>query len=86
MMELAYFGFCQMALERTQTAVRLVVKNANMWNCTLQFVDRTYRVFKIGVGWDQMVKARRIKVGARVIVGAPGVGVNETIYFLMLRH
>lgn len=62
-----------MALERTQTAVSLVDENANIWKCTLQFANCPYRVFKIGGGWDQMVKARRIKVGARVIVGALGL-------------
>jgi hypothetical protein len=79
------FGFAHMALDRETTAIGLVDDNGNLWDCTLQFSMTPHPNFKIGGGWDRMVKARRIKEGARVVVGAPAVGMNLTLFVTWIR-
>jgi len=75
-----------MALDRENTAVDLVDENGNLWNCSLQFSETPYAHFRIGGDWERMVPARRIREGASVMVGAPAVGMNLTLYFCVIRH
>jgi hypothetical protein len=83
---MAEFGFAHMALDRETTAIDLVDENGNVWNCSLLFSETPYANFKIGGGWERMVQARRINEGARVVVGAPGVGLNLTLFFCIIRR
>jgi len=74
-----------MALDRETTIVDMHDKNGNIWNCILNFsLDPTPNL-KIGGGWELMVKARRIAEGARVVVRAPSVGMNLTLYLCVIR-
>lgn len=64
----------------------MVDENGNVWNYSLQFSETPYANFMIGGGWERLVQAQRIKEGARVVVGAPGVGMNLTLFFCMIRR
>lgn len=75
-----------MALNRETTTIGLVDDNGNLWDCTLQVSMTPHQNFKIGGGWDRMVKARKIKEGACVVVGAPAVGMNLTLFITWIRH
>jgi len=75
-----------MALDRETTIVDMHDENGNIWNCTLNFSLDPTPNFKIGGGWELMVKARRIAEGAKVVVGAPSIGMNLTLYFCVIRR
>jgi hypothetical protein len=83
--ELADIGFAQMALDRETSIIDVVDENGNIWNCTLSFSMDPAPNFKIGGGWELMVKARRFTEGARVVIGAPAIGLNLTLYFCVIR-
>ncbi|AES59453.1 transmembrane protein, putative [Medicago truncatula] len=85
-LKLAEFCFAHMALDRETMVIDLVDENGNVWNCSLQFSETPYADFKIGGGWERLVQARRIKEGACVVVGAPGVGMNLTLFFCVIRR
>jgi len=75
-----------MCLDTSSTSIRLVDEHGNRWNCTIQFVPGNDPHFLIGVGWNKMLKARGLKDGARVVLGAPGIGSNDTVYFNVIRR
>lgn len=83
---LAYVGFSQLALDRTTKPLKLVDECGNIWNCTLQFERKPDPHFKIGGGWNRMIKARGLQNGVRVIIGAPFVGMNEKIFFSVVHY
>lgn len=85
-LELADIGFAQMALDRETSIIDVVDENGNIWNCTLSFSMDPAPNFKIGGGWELMVKARRFTEGARVVIGAPAIGLNLTLYFCVIRR
>ncbi|KEH19197.1 hypothetical protein MtrunA17_Chr8g0359311 [Medicago truncatula] len=84
--ELAYNGFCELILDRRTTALKLVDDCGNKWDCTLIFDSRPYPHFPVGGGFHRMILARRLRDGCHVMVGAPGVGSNDTLYFRIVRY
>jgi hypothetical protein len=84
MQDLAHIGFCQLALNTETENLSLVDECGCIWDCTLQFVTRPHAHFKIGGGWNRMVKARRLKDGDSVVIGAPYIGVNEKLFFFVV--
>jgi hypothetical protein len=84
--ELAEIGFAQMALDRETSMIDMVDENGNIWNCTLNFSMDPAPNFKIGGGWELMVKARRFTEGARVVIGAPAICMNLTLYLCVIRR
>jgi hypothetical protein len=42
-------------------ALKLVDECGNIWNCTLQFERKPDPYFKIGGGWNRMIKARGLQ-------------------------
>ena len=82
----AYVGFSIMCLDTSSTSIKLVDEHGNRWNCTIQFVPCNDARFLICSGWNKMVKARGLKDGDRVVIGAPGVGSNETLYCIVIRR
>lgn len=75
-----------MCLDTSSDVLNLVDERGNRWTCTLLYVPGNDAHFNIGGGWSIMVKGRGLKAGARVVIGAPGVGMNATIYFAVIRR
>jgi len=56
-----------------------------MWECALVFERRPYLQFKIGGSFNRMVLARRLGEGSHVMVSAPVVGSNDTLYVRVIK-
>lgn len=65
-------------------ALRLVDECGNLWECSLPFGRFPFPHFDIGGGFKRMVMARRIGEGSHVMVGAPVVGSNATMFFRVI--
>jgi hypothetical protein len=78
--ELAYIGFCELTLDRRSTVLKLVDDSGNKWDCTVIFYTSPYLYFKVGGGFSRMLLARRLKDGCHIMVGAPVVGSNGTLF------
>jgi len=48
--ELSMMGVCEVVLDVTTTALKIVDDNGNMWGCTLIYDNTNYAHFKIGGG------------------------------------
>ncbi|XP_039683194.1 uncharacterized protein [Medicago truncatula] len=81
---LAAGGFCRLTLNKRSTSVKLVDDFGNAWFCTLVYGRRKYAHFKIGGSWRRMVKARGLQRGSHLILGAPKLGSNDTVYFSLI--
>jgi len=44
-------GFCEVVLDATTTALKIVDDNGNVWGCTLIYDNTNYAHFKIVGGW-----------------------------------
>jgi len=75
-----------MCLDTNADGLNMVDEHGNIWSCTLKFLHGNNAHFEIGGRWNTMIKARRLKEGARVVIGAPGVGMNGTVYFVVIRR
>lgn len=75
-----------MCLDTKSNVLNLVDERGNRWSCTLEFVPGNDAHFNIGGEWSRMVMARRLKAGSRVLIGAPRVGMNATIFFAVIRR
>jgi hypothetical protein len=83
--ELSMMGFCEVVLDVTTTALKIVDDNGNVWGCTLIYDNTNYAHFKFGGGWKRMVLARNLRPGSRILLGAPSAGKNETLYLCVIR-
>lgn len=79
-------GFSQLALDKRSTSLKLVDECGNIWACTIQYVRGRDAHFRVGGGWNRMVKARGLGDGVRIIVGAPYVGRNEKLFFSVVMY
>jgi len=77
---LRYEGRCAQILDNDATIVKMVDDCGNCWDCVLMFGSTPYEHCKIGGEWKWFVEARRLYEGARVRIGAPIAGSNNTIY------
>jgi len=78
---LEYAGFCELSLENKNSIIKIIDDCGNRWDCIVIYQSLTDKKFKIGGQWKRMVDARRIKLGAYIMLGAPIAGNNKTIYF-----
>jgi len=83
---LAYTGFCELTLDVLTHALRIVDDCGNVWECTLAFENQPYAQFKIGGSMKQMILGRRLCEGSHVMVGAPVVGGNDTLFFRVIKQ
>lgn len=83
---LAYSGFCEIALQTWTPALGIVDECGNLWQCDLVFETRPYTHFIVGGGFSIMLLARRLCEGTHVMVGAPEVGSNHTLFFRVIRR
>jgi hypothetical protein len=83
---LAATGFCELTLDVGMHALRIVDDCGNIWECTVAFDNQPYAHFKIGGNIKQMILGRRLCEGSHVMVGAPVVGGNDTLYFKVIKR